>query len=73
VSDRKFKCVNVTRPDTHPGLTCVYLLEPCQGANASLFDGIAELDGAETGEQVVLTVSEYTAKELKALEDFDGW
>jgi len=73
IEDETYACVEVTRPDTHAGLTCIYLLEPCEGANASLFDASAEFDGAEVGESIVLTLARYTASELRGLEDFDGW
>jgi len=57
--------INVTRPDTHPGMTCTY--------HYDAFSAKDELDGAEVGESITLTLAEMTEEEYSALGDFDGW
>jgi hypothetical protein len=44
--------INVTRPDTHPGMTCTY--------HYDTFSAQDELDGAEVGESITLTLAEMT-------------
>lgn len=61
----KIACVEVTRPDTHAGLFCIYRLAGFSAAD--------ELDGEEEGGSIVLTLRLMTPEELEALPDFDGW
>jgi hypothetical protein len=57
--------INVTRPDTHPGMTCTYHYDTFSIDN--------EMDGAEVGDSITLTLVEMTEEEYKDLGDFDGW
>lgn len=63
--DGKLVCIQVTRPDTHAGMFCVW--------KASEFSAVDEFDGAEEDEQVVLTLKFMTDEEFVALGDFEGW
>ncbi len=74
--DPRVACVEVSRPDSHPGLTCIYTLEPenpALGINASPFDASSELDGAEDGDSIVLTLRMMSVEDLQNLGDFEGW
>jgi hypothetical protein len=57
--------VTVTRPDVSPGMSCVWALKAFSAAD--------ELDGAEAGESIVLTIGFMSEKELRELPDFEGW
>jgi hypothetical protein len=68
------RCLMVTRPDTHAGLYCVYRLTAHpDNLGPSVFDASDEFDGAEEGEEIVLTLALMTEEELAGLGDFDGW
>ena len=64
-SENKIPYIEVTRPDTHAGLYCLWPL-----ANFSAAD---EMDGAEEGESITLTLRFLTPQEVKDLPDFEGW
>src|ERR1700722_13154052 len=57
--------IEVTRPDTHAGLICVW---PFDG-----FSATDEMDGAEDGESSTLPLRMMTDEEFKALGEFEGW
>ena len=60
------KCVKVTRPATHGDkYGCYYALAG--------FSAVDEFDGAEDGEEVVLTLVTMTREQFDKLEDFSGW
>lgn len=61
----KIACVEITRPDTHPGLSCIYRL--------SHFSAADEMDGSEEGDSVTLTLRMMTEQEIIDLPDFEGW
>ncbi len=63
--ETKIACIEVTRPETHAGLCCIYRLKD--------FDIQAEMDGEEDGGSIVLTLRMMTEQEVKDLPDFDGW
>ena len=63
--DGKLCCVEVTRPDTHPGTFCVWKFND--------FDLAAEMDGSEVGDRITLKYVELTDEEFDDLGDFDGW
>lgn len=64
-SDQRSAYVEVTRPDTHLGLSCYW---PING-----FSAADEMDGAEEGESIVLTLRLMTQQEFYDLGDFEGW
>lgn len=57
--------IEVTRPETHGGMYCVWPLKD--------FDVRDELDGAEDGDSIVLTLRLMTKEEFKDLGEFEGW
>jgi len=61
----KLCCVEVRRPDTHPGMCCTWKFDD--------FDLRAEMDGSEVGEEIVLKYVELTDQQFDDLGDFDGW
>lgn len=61
----KLVCVEVTRPETHPGLFCMWKIKNFSAAD--------EMDGAEEGESIVLTLRLLTDEQFTDLGDFDGW
>ena len=63
--DGKIACVEVTRPETHGGLYCIW---PLSG-----FSAADELDGAEDGESIVVTLKMMTQEEFDGLSPFEGW
>lgn len=63
--DGKLSCIEVRRPDVHPGLCCTWKF--------SDFDLSAEMDGSEVGDSMTLTYVELTDEEFEALGEFDGW
>lgn len=63
--EKKQPYVEVTRPETHPGLSCCW---PLAG-----FSAADEMDGAEEGESIVLTLRMMTYEEFTDLGDFEGW
>jgi hypothetical protein len=65
IADKKKPYVEVTRPDTHAGLSCFW---PLVG-----FSVIDEMDSAEEGDSIVLTLRMMTEKEFEDLGDFEGW
>jgi len=62
---KRVAVVTVTRPDVAQGMSCVYAL--------NAFSAADELDGAEDGESIVLTLGFMSEKELRDLPDFEGW
>ena len=64
-TDGKLACVEVSRPDTHPGTFCMWKFKD--------FDLDAEMTDSEPGDYITLTYRELTEDEFKALGDFDGW
>jgi hypothetical protein len=60
----KIRCVKIERPDCSPGASCICRIEH------SLVD---EFEGAESGEQILVTYCELTKEEYDALPEFAGW
>ncbi len=63
--DGRIACVEVTRPETHAGMYCIYRL--------ASFSAADELDGEEEGGRIVLTLRLMTEEEINELPDFEGW
>lgn len=59
------KTIKIERPETHGNQWCI-----CRLNGFNLAD---EFDGAEIGEQILITYGEMEEEELNALPDFAGW